>query len=306
MTKQYFQLQYHLLNRHIKDFGMRPFFGWFFGIVLFVAGSWVLYNKTNYAQFILLFIAINWLLQFNGQHRNNFLRFNFNKYNFLNIRTLENLIIALPFTIVFLLKQNYITAGTFLIFCFTLPHLRKGIELNKTIPTPFGKKPFELLIGFRKYYGAIAVCYCLVGIAIWVGNFNLGLVAFAASLLFSVSYYTKPEPVFFVWNYSTPASQFIMLKLKTAVQQLSMLSVIPFTGLLIAWPASWWLFMAVWALALLYIVLFILMKYAAYPNETNPPQLIIFAGCIGFPPLLIGMLPFFYSRSVNNLNTLLP
>lgn len=285
---------------------MRPFWGWLFGSVLFVAGSWILYRKTNYAQFILLLIAINWLLQLNGQQRSNFLRFNFNKYNFLKLRTLENLLIAIPFTIVFLLKQNYIASGTLLIFCFVLPYLRKGLELNKTIPTPFGKKPFELLIGFRKYYWVIAAFYCLVGIAIWVNNFNLGLVAFAASLLFSASYYAKPEPVFFVWNYSIPANQFIMLKLKTAAQQLSMLSVTPFLGLLIAWPASWWLVMAVWALALLYTGLFILMKYAAYPNEINPAQLIIFAGCIGFPPLVLGMLPFFYSRSVNNLNTLLP
>lgn len=285
---------------------MQPFLGWLFGIVLFVAGSWILYMKTNYAQFILLFIAINWLLQLNRQQRNNFLRFNFTKYNFLKLRTLENLLIVIPFAIVLLLKQDYIAVGTLLICCFVLPYLRRGIELNKTIPTPFGKKPFELLIGFRKYYWVIAAFYCLIGIAIWVNNFNLGLVAFAASLLFSVSYYAKPEPVFFVWNYSTSASQFIMLKLKTAAQQLSILSVIPFTVLLIAWPASWWLFTAVWALALLYVGLFILMKYAAYPNETNPAQLIIFASCIGFPPLLLGMLPFFYSRSVNNLNTLLP
>ena len=54
-----------------------------------------------------------------------------------------------------------------------------------------------------------------------------------------------------------------------------------------------------------FLMLIILAKYAAYPAEMNLPEGIMIALCLIFPPLLLGLIPFFYRKAVNKLTFLL-
>ena len=58
-------------------------------------------------------------------------------------------------------------------------------------------------------------------------------------------------------------------------------------------------------LTFFYIALFILMKYAAFPRVINLPTGIIFFGSILFPPILLVLIPMYYSKSIQKLNPIL-
>jgi hypothetical protein len=49
----------------------------------------------------------------------------------------------------------------------------------------------------------------------------------------------------------------------------------------------------------------ILAKYSAYPGEMNLPEGMIIAISIYFPPLLLAIIPFFYTKSIRKLKYIL-
>ena len=54
-----------------------------------------------------------------------------------------------------------------------------------------------------------------------------------------------------------------------------------------------------------YLSTIILAKYSAFPNEMSLPQGILIALSFMIPPILLGLIPYFYSQSVKRLTTLL-
>ena len=50
--KYYFTLQYKMLNRHLKAFGLPPIIGYILAIIFFIGGSVYLFYKTEYAAYI--------------------------------------------------------------------------------------------------------------------------------------------------------------------------------------------------------------------------------------------------------------
>ncbi|ANH81759.1 hypothetical protein A8C56_12895 [Niabella ginsenosidivorans] len=300
--QHYFQLRIRLLNRQFKDFGLPPAWGWFLSGVLFTGASWLLFSKTSYAPYLYSLFALAYLLQLSERKRTGFLKITFPRNSYRKIRLLENGIVALPFILFLLVKQNYAAAFTVLVLGLTVSFFDHSIAFNKTIPTPFGKKPFEFLVGFRTYILLISGLYLLTGIAIAVHNFNLGLVTFAAFLLLQVTFCSQPEKLFYLWNDARPPKVFLAEKIKTSALHSICLSVLPLLALLIANPQKWWLLLALQLLACFYNALLIFIKYSTYPHEIDLVQFLTFIACIGFPPLLLGGIPFYYSRSVNNLS----
>jgi len=59
------------------------------------------------------------------------------------------------------------------------------------------------------------------------------------------------------------------------------------------------------ALCYVYLSATILVKYSVFPNKMNVPQLVLIAVSIAFPPMLLGVIPYFYLQSVNRLKALL-
>ncbi|MCF3109107.1 hypothetical protein LL912_09990 [Niabella sp. CC-SYL272] len=301
----YFRLQFRLLNRQLKDFGLHPLWGWVLGTAGFILVSWLLFLKTSAAVYLYLFTAASWMLQLGTQKRTDFLRITFPQKSLRRIRLAENAIVVTPF-VLFLLCSHYFITGLLLLPAALLLSLINQVpDISTTIPTPFGKRPFEFLTGFRQSLLLILGAYALMGIGIFVNNFNLCLFAQGGIILLICSFYTKPEPLFYVWNFACSPAGFLKEKIKTAVWHSTLLTFLPLAALFIAFPEKWWVTAGIQLLSYAYITQIILVKYIAYPGEIQLVQLLIFLASIFFPPLLLGLIPFFYSRSVDRLATYL-
>lgn len=253
------------------------------------------------AIYLYLFVVLSWLLQLSNRKRTNFLRIAFPQRSLRRIRLVENAIVTAPFVLFLLFKQSFIAALLLIPAALLLSFIGHAPRISTTIPTPFGKRPFEFLTGFRQLLLLIIASYLLTGIGIFVNNFNLCLFAQGALFLLICSFYTKPEPLFYVWNFAFSPAGFLKEKIKTALWHTTILTLLPLAALLVAYPESWWMTGGIQLLGYAYIVQIILVKYMAYPGEIQLVQLLIFSASIFFPPLLLGLIPFFYSRSVNRL-----
>jgi len=301
----YFCLQFRLLNRHIKDFGLPPLWGWLLGITGFFLFSWLLFVKISFALYLYLLLAASWLLQLSNRKRSNFLKIIFPDRSLHSVRMAENTIVAMPFILFLLYRQYFLAAILLLPASLALSFFHHSSGINASLPTPFGKKPFEFVTGFRQSLLFTAGAYLLTGIGIFVSNFNLCLFAYGVIFLLIFSFYTKPEPLFYLWNFAFTPAGFLKEKIKAAMLHTTILTIIPLVTLLIIYPEKWWMIAGIQLLGYLYIVQIVLIKYIAYPGEITLIQALIFSASIFFPPLLLGLIPFYYSRSVNRLATYL-
>jgi hypothetical protein len=168
------------------------------------------------------------------------------------------------------------------------------------------------------------IAYGSAIIAVIVDNFNWGMFALMLIFLTVSSYYLKPENEYFVWSYSLTPTKFLIEKIKVAylftfyllAPVLILLSIYNFENLDALLQVTYlgkyaFIFENIAALLLITIVGFlflatlILAKYSAYPYEMNLAQAIMLTICIGFPPMLIVVIPFFATQSINKLKRFL-
>ncbi len=280
---------------------MAPLWGWLLGLAGFTACSWLLFSRTRFAIYLYLFFAASLLIQLSNTTRTNFLSLTFPRRTVRRIRMAENGLLMLPFLLFLLLKHYALVALGMIPVTLLMAFTDHSLRMNTTIPTPFGKQPFEFLTGFRQSLLFILGAYILMGIGIFVGNVNLGLFAAGANLLIILSFYSRPEPLFYVWNMACTPAGFLRNKIKTALLHTTILIILPLTAFLLAFPEKWWAIIGMQLLGYLYVVQILLVKYVAYPDEISLVQVLLFAGSILFPPLLLGLIPYYYSRSVNRL-----
>ena len=300
----YFILQYKMLNRRFRDAGFHPLVSWLLLAAGFIGFSIFLFYKTEFAEPIYLACALALTGRLAEHRRNDFLKMCFGNH-WKPIRILENLFVVLPFIIFLLLRQNSIAAGSLAILAplFALAIFRA--TPNLVLPTPFSRQPFEFAAGFRNTWYLCLAAYALSVIAVIVNNFNLAVFSILLVFAIPLSYYVKPEPEYYVWNFSVSARQFLVKKIKTAFLYSAILA-LP-VGLLpgILFPEN------IPALALIYIVgwaflvFTIVSKYAAYPDEMSLFQAVLFGLCISFPPLLLLLIPYLFVKSERRLAGLL-
>ena len=290
-----------MLNRKITEFGLNPTLGYLLMMVIFIALSLMLFLKTAFANYIYLALALSSVTALSEGFRTDFLKSIFSDKEYLKIRCFENAIIALPFTLFLLFKNEWLIAFIVPVAAASLAFFNFRNQLNYTIPTPFKKLPFEFIVGFRNTYYLFLGSYFLTFMAIQVGNFNLGI--FAMLLVFAVclSFYVKPEDEYFVWIFSKTAKQFIFSKIAFAFIGSTVLVLPILISLLLFFTSNWWILLIVMCAGYLYLMTIVLAKYAAYPREINVPQAIIIALGVWLPPLLLGIMPFFYKKSIKNL-----
>ena len=118
----------------------------------------------------------------------------------------------------------------------TLLNSKSGSSL--TIPTPFYKKPFEFIAGFRATVIAFFVAYFLTAMAIVYQNFNLGIFSLLFIFLVCLSFYNEPENVFYIWVHKLKATGFLYNKIQTAIIFSSLLTLPALTALAIFFKAS--------------------------------------------------------------------
>ncbi len=294
-----------MANRKFKAAGIEPLFAYIILAIGFVTVSVFLFYKTVFAPYIYLLAALAGIANLSETRRNEFLKLCFGDNKLKGIRITENLVAAIPFLIFLVCKQLLLPALILIILSVLLALVNFRTTINFVIPTPFYKKPFEFTVGFRNSFYLVAAAYALTIIAVAVDNFNLGIFAILLVFAITLTYYTKPENEYYVWAYSLSAKKFLLEKIKTATL-FSAALVFPIAVILgIFFPQSIVLLLVFYLAGLAFLIYMIVSKYATYPAELNITQAIILVVCIGFPPLLIFMIPYFFRKSENRLTSLL-
>jgi hypothetical protein len=303
--RNYFALQYKLANRHLTDFGLHPFVGYILISLAFAGLSGYLFYAIDYASYLYPLIAISLTTITGEASRVGFLKQYFSKGDFLKIRFIENTILALPFLFFLCYQHEFLVAAGLLVCSAGLAILPFESNFNTTLPTPFYRFPFEFTAGFRKNFAFVFFAYFLLTMAVLHDNVNLGVFALMVILFTCLSYYTNAEPTVYVWIFSMTAVQFLFHKIKVAVLYSAILCLPALMAIVYFFSGQIAFALVVFALGLLYILATLLGKYAFFPSAMNLPQGIVLAISFSFPPLLLFIIPYYYSLAVKHLKPVL-
>jgi hypothetical protein len=303
--KDYFLLQFKIVNRKMIDFGIPLLVGYTVLPLIFLFLSNYLFEKTVIAQYVYGLIALTFVSKLSDTKRNDFLKSIFSNEDYRILRIIENIICCLPFTLFLVYKDQFVFTSVLNLIIVALVLLRFNINFNFTIPTPFGEKPFEFTVGFRKTFYVFPVAYFLTYISIVVGNFNLGVFSMLLIGFTCVSYYSKIEEAYFVWNYNLSSKEFLMEKTKTGLIFFTLLSAPVIVALGVSYVKEIDILIVFVLLCYAYLIEIIFAKYASFPNQINMSQGVLIAVSLMFPPILVVFVPFFYLQSIKKLNTIL-
>ncbi|MBB6005427.1 ABC transporter permease [Arcicella rosea] len=303
--KEYFALQYRMINRRFKDAGFEPILVYLILTVGFVGLSIYLFSKTEFAEYIFLLSALTLIGKLSETRRTEFLKICFGDRQLKKIRITENLICSIPFLAFLLYKQLFIHVGLLLTLTTFLALVNFRTTFNFTIWTPFSKKPFEFTTGFRNTFFLIFVAYALTIIAVSVNNFNLGVFAMLLVFATTLSYYSKPENEYYVWTYNVKPKEFLFNKIITAIHFSSSLAFPIAIVISMFHPEYIGILSLFFLIGWGFLINVILSKYSAYPDEMNITQGILLALCIWFPPILVILIPYLFKKSENRLSSLL-
>lgn len=290
-----------MTNRGLKDFGLKPVFGYLLILTSFIGLSWFLFYKTEFAQYIYILISIALTSKLSETGRNDFLKVCFSNKHYKFVRIIENLMSSIPF-LIFLIYKQFFTASIILaVISLILGLSNFKTSFNFTVPTPFYKKPFEFTVGFRNTYFIILIAYILAFIGISVDNLNLGIFSLLLIFFVALGFNIKPENEYFVWIFALTPKQFLLEKIKTALLFTSILCLPVILALCFFYYENIEVFIASYIIGCVFLITIISAKYSAYPNEMNLPEVIIVAISIFFPPLLLAFTPYFYLKATNKL-----
>ncbi|WP_070138165.1 hypothetical protein [Crocinitomix algicola] len=303
--KEYFDLQLVMTNRKIKESGINPALGYLLGLLTLVLLSEYIFHKTEFAKYVVILTCLSFQFRLSEKHRMDFLLSTFGDKSKYKIRVLENIIVCLPFASILTFKFLFLEAIILFLCSISIALFSFRTSLNFTIPTPFSKNPFEFTTGFRKTFLIFLLAYALSVIAINVGNFNLGIFSMLLIFLITLSYYSKPEEEFYVWVHADTPKSFLMKKMMIATKNSILLTIPISLGLLVFYPTYYDLILLFLLIGFLFLWTMILAKYSAFPSEINLPEGIIIAFALSFPPLILLIIPYFYTKSIKNLRRIL-
>jgi hypothetical protein len=273
----------------------------FAGIFIWLSNA--IFNTLSYASYLYIGIGLFVSTSLGRKKHTRFLQLCFPSHQFWKVRMLENVLFILPFGIFLCYKTAFLEAIIILVGAILLSFVNH-LELRSfVLQTPFGKRPFEFIIGFRNTFWVFPLLYGLTSIGIVVENFNLGIFSLLVIFGCCMSFYTTPEPIYYIWMHNKSPKEFLAEKLKTAMLYSSFLVLPVVIGLSFSFSLEKvQLTLIFFALGLGLLALTILGKYSNYPSKVPIFQMLAMLVCLIFPPLLIIVLPFFYKRAQNNLS----
>ena len=297
----YLQLQFKLLNRRFKDLGFEPWFAYVLLLVTLAVAVHQSFERFSFAPYV--FVSLVMMLQLNlgESKRTDFLKTCFTTFKFRQIRLIENFLLALPCLIEFIIYQQWIALALTFTSTIALALVNIKIASQKTIPTPYSKQPFEFAVGFRSTIVVFIAIYCLMGIALFVNNFNLGMFSIGAVFVICMGFYTQPENEFYVWIHHHSAHDFLRQKVIIAVLQVSVLSLPLAILLACCYPSLIEYIGLLLFTAYAFMIAIVLAKYAAYPNEIQLVQVFFLGLSLLLPFLLLLFIPFFYNQAKQRL-----
>jgi hypothetical protein len=302
----YFCLQRTLLDRRLLALGIRPWVGYLVGSLLLVGLCLLLLERSEYAAYAIVAVGWSLVLPLGERRRNDFLQITFPDETYRRLRLTENGIVSFPFMLILFSSGFWALALVQGIVGVLLSLLPVNVLNAKALPTPFSSYPFESAIGFRKSLPLLAVAVFLLVMGVRADNFELSAFSFFLPAFIAQGWYGSPEPGGYVYAHTFLPRPFLNRKLKIGLGQLALL-LLPFLlTLLIVFPERWWWSLLLLVLALAYLGLMIVAKYADYPEEISISRgFLIALGMLVFPALLF-IIPFLYRRAVSRLYLVLP
>lgn len=294
-----------MLNRSMRDFGLIPIVGYLISAAAFTGLSVYLFDKTTLAAYLFILVAISFIYALSQTRRNDFLKSCFSTKTFYLIRFTENTILAIPFFIVLIFRHCFLSATALIFISGLLVFFDVENKFRFSLPTPFYKQPFEFVVGFRNAFYVFFFAYFLTFMAVSVGNFNLGIFALILIFLICFTFYTNPENEFYVWIFSLSPQRFLFQKMKIAILFTTTLILPVVASLSLVFPENTSTVFAFLGMGYLFLLTVILAKYSAFPKRMNLPQGFLLAFSLWFPPLLLGVIPYFYLQSVKKLKEIL-
>lgn len=299
--KYYFTLQRQLLVRKSHELGLNPLLGLFLVLACGIVLPFFLTPIAPRSGWILVVMAAWLVLQNSRRDKFDFLQLQFGRRRAHTLLALENGGLILPI-LSFLVIQLLWFQALFLaviIALFSWMPLRPLVQ--KAIPTPYSRHPFEFAAGFRRSW------WIYLGLTVWIihgwsiGNGNLAFVGICLITLTQLANYLLPEDEVFIWNFAYTPSQFLWAKIRRAVGQQLYLSIPFFAGHIVCFPDRAWLLLLLLVVGTTLFALLISMKYARFPLELSVVEAVFFCTCIFFPPLLLVFVPMYFQRACRNL-----
>jgi hypothetical protein len=301
----YFSLQWTFVKRYLTEFGVHPFVGLLLMTVGFVGISAFLFYKTVYAPYVLVMLAWSWLMPLATKERNDFLTFTYPRSMYSKIRFSENIGVVVPFIAIMLFYSQWWMIALFLVMAIGLVFMPLNNILSFTIPTPFGRRPFEFTVGFRQSFLVIGLAYFLLIMTVEYNNFNLGIFALILIFLVSMTYYSITEQTFYVWVHHQNVKQFLATKIITALGYSTLLAVPILVTMSIYFSDQAYIVIGVFIVGYVYLLTVILAKYSHYPSQIQLPQSIILSIGLVLPFLLVIIIPYFYKLTYQRLKPIL-
>jgi len=303
--KFYFRLQLKRFYRKSSEWGINPYWGASFIVLAFCGLSYLFFSKVPYPPYFYSFTGFALIFQLGTVNRNEFLKNIFSQRDYQSLRLTENILLGLPFALFLTTRRQYSLALLILLIGWLCSFFNRVNRSSRVIPSPFSRRPFEFTIGFRNTFWIAGLLYILVFISIRVANFNLGIAAMAGLFLVCMNFYSNPEPLFYVWVFSTPAPIFIRKKIVTALVYSFFFCLPMVSALLICYPLKLLIILTIFNIGHLYVILFVLAKYTNYPHEMELSKMLELSICFVAPPALVLVIPHFYTESLKKLKTYL-
>jgi len=300
----YFKIQFRRCNRKITETGIPVLIAY----PIFIALLFLVFHLLSLYPFwtscIISLSTIQILFSLSDYDRNIFLKSIYREKDYYSIRIVENLLICSVSIILLIISENYWHTALIILACILFLFTTTVRFWKTSLPTPFTKKPFEFILGFRKTWLLILVIYLLGAIGLLHGNENLGLFCVFCISICCSFYYQDPENIYFYWNNNRKPVSFLIYKIKRGILQLSILLLPLILLFLILFPSSYLKIILVWGLVMLLIPTTICVKYAVYPRKISITEGLMLGLCLSFYPLVLALIPYYISKAIKNLTNL--
>lgn len=305
MIANYFKLHAKFLKRQIVDAGFPALILFPAIICLYLSLYYLVKSFPPWGTYLLIIVNFQYLFYLSDFKRNDFLKTIFPINAYYKIRILENILISFGTFILLIVNNHYMLALLLLGCCILFMFTSTTSVWKRSIPTPFTKKPFEFIIGFRQTWLLLVLFYAVGIIAVTADNPNLILFCLFCTCLCCMFYYQTPEPVLIHWNQNRKASNFLRYKIGRGIIQLTLLLVPLLLLFGIGYPDQLYQACIVWLLGLILITFIITLKYAVFPRTMNVTEATIVGLCVIFYPLILAVIPYYYFKALHNLKNLL-
>ncbi len=303
--KFYFILLFKRLNRNFKYLGIEPLIVYIVIPVLFYWVSTGFFDRVLYANYLYIAISAFLVFGFGNIEYDDFLKQHFSASKYQKIVLLSNMLIVTPFAMFLVYKLYFIEMFLVYLSAIFVSFLKKRRKISIVIPTPFSKKPTEFVIGFRRTFWMFLCVYGLAIIAVIKGNFNLGLFSIVSVFLICSSYYMKRDSEFYIWIHAMNSKEFLKNKIVVALQYSIVLTIPLLITLSVFYFDQIQAALLFFILGEMYLIMYVLMKYAFQYEGVEVFQMIIGGLCFLFPPIMVIAIPYFYKKAVDNLNLIL-